>query len=64
MKSIKRLLGITVLTLVATLGAPQAFAADGISETPCLTVTVNEGPSETPGIVATILDYLALFIGG
>jgi len=64
MKRIKRLLGITLLALVASLGTPQAFANDGITETPGITVVVSEGPTETPGIVATILGYLASIFGG
>jgi hypothetical protein len=62
MKKVKRLLGITLLVLVASLGTPQAFATDGFVETPGVTLPSNEGISETPGIVAIILDYLAALL--
>jgi hypothetical protein len=75
MKRIKKLFGIFLLALVATLSTPQAFAgavetpgvngqvtveADGAVETPGLTVTVTaDGAVETPGLAAVLIDLMA-----
>jgi hypothetical protein len=51
MKNIKRLMGILLLALVATLSMPPAFGADGAVETPGLACP---GAVETPGLAAPI----------
>ncbi len=55
MKSIKKLMGIMLWALVAILGTPQAFAGtvDMLGKSAL-------GPTETPGLMAVFLDYLAL----
>jgi hypothetical protein len=70
MRNIKRLMGIFVLVLVASLGTPQAFGNDGAVETPGRTAPVVgavetpghaapiSGAVETPGIAVLLLDFL------
>lgn len=55
MKSIKKLMGIMLCALVAILGTPSVFAGtvDMLGKT-------SLGRTETPGIAAVFLDYLAL----
>lgn len=55
MKSIKRVMGITLWALVAILGTPQVFAGTGE-----MMGKSAMGPTETPGLLAVFLDYLAL----
>jgi hypothetical protein len=57
MNRMKRLMAIMLLALVATLGTPQAFAGPGE-----MVGIAAQAPAETDGVVAAILDYLALFI--
>ena len=57
MKSIKRLMGIMLWALVVILGTTQAFANGGTGEMMGITY---QGPSETPGLLAVLIDYLAL----
>ncbi len=65
MKRMKKLAGIMLLALVATLGTPQAFA--GVSESAGVSSTgptevpgvTADGVAESPGITAIILDLLA-----
>ena len=54
MKSIKKLTGIMLWALVATLGTPQVFAG-----TVDMLGKAVLGPTETPGLMAVFLDYLA-----
>ena len=51
MKKIKKLMGILLLALVATMGTPQAFGNGGAVETPGMT---SPGAVETPGLAAPI----------
>jgi hypothetical protein len=55
MKSIKKLMGIMLWALVAILGTPQVFAG-----TVDMMGKASLGPTETPGVMAVFLDYLAL----
>jgi hypothetical protein len=66
MKKMRKLAGIVLLALVATLGTPQAFAgavetagvsSTGPTEVPGVTA---DGTAESPGITAMILDLLAV----
>ena len=69
MRNIKKLIGIFVLVLVASLGTPQAFGNDGAVETPGITVSTtgavetpgvtcpSPGAVETPGIVFIFVDF-------
>jgi hypothetical protein len=52
-------MGIRLLALVATLGAPQAFASGG--EIEMLGIT-SQAQQESAGVMESILDYLALFL--
>ena len=70
MRKIKKLMGIFVLALVATLGTPQAFAGDGAVETPGRTAPIagavetpgetlpTPGAVETPGIVIIFIEFM------
>lgn len=72
MRKIKKLMGILLLALVATLGAPQAFAGDGAVETPGRTCSgavetpglaaPTGGAVETPGIARILFDLMIAFI--
>jgi len=55
MRRIKGLMGIMVWALVANLGTSQVFAGTvDMMGKACL------GPTETPGLMAVFIDYLAL----
>ena len=62
MRNIKKVMGILVLALVATLGTPQAFGNDGAVELPGRTVVKVEAEStgavELPGVAVMILQYI------
>jgi len=78
MRKIKKLMGIILLALVATLCTPPAFAGDGAVETPGLAcpgtleapgavetpglATSSDGAVETPGIVSILVDLVASLI--
>ena len=55
MKSIKRLMGVMSCALVTIMSTPSVFAGtvDMLGRTAL-------GPTETPGLLAVFLDYLAL----
>ena len=67
MKKIKKLMGILLLALVATLGTPQAYGADTAVETPGITRSVavetpglaapTGGAVETPGLIVLLFDF-------
>jgi hypothetical protein len=70
MRKIKKLMGIILLVLVATLCTPPAFAGavetpgvtcPGAVETPGLASPIN-GAVETPGIVSILMDIVASLI--
>jgi hypothetical protein len=73
MRKIKKLMGICLLALVASLGTPQAFAGDGAVETPGITASCggavetpgvtasSPGAVETPGIISIIIDFWLSF---
>jgi hypothetical protein len=68
MKRMKKLIGIMLLALVASLGTPQAFAGPGeVAGQPLAGPTqvsgeTADGPGELPGVMVIILDYLAVMI--
>lgn len=65
MYRMKKIVAIVLLLLVVSLGAPQAFASDdGPSETPGIVASTNtsDGPSETPGFFETVFNLLSTLI--
>ena len=69
MRTIKKLIGIFVLVLVASLGTPQAFGSDVAVETPGIAAPISgavetpgstipsPGAVETPGIVVILINF-------
>ncbi len=61
MRSMKRILAITIMAMVLGLGTPMAFAGDGTAESPGITtqqtsdeqVYVTDGTAESPGYMGT-----------
>ena len=65
MNRVKKLIAITVLTIVVSLGAPQAFA--GPTEIPTVNATgpteipteSSTGPTEIPTLTGDVIFYFA-----
>lgn len=62
MRNLRKLIGIVLLAVVASVGVPAAFA-DGPQESPGITGPQESpgvvGPQESPGITANLATYFA-----